>query len=123
MPVWVRRKKGKSISYKLDRKHGVIKTSLDGPPEQKAAVRAVLDLVEKTIPVSMIAIDAYETPEDQESPADERLDAALKNAAESLIKRSLESGDSAEQSRNKIMNLEPFFHYPDVIDEILERLA
>lgn len=123
IPVWIRRKTGMDILYRIDRKHAVIAAALDGPREQKAAVRAVLDLVEQTIPVTRITVDAYETPDALAASDKVALDPSLRSVAEMLISQYLESGETSDTARTRVMNLEPFFKHPEVIDEIILRLA
>jgi len=123
VPVWHRRKVGTSIRYTLNRKHAVLLEAMDGPKEQKQAVRRVLDLAQRTLPVAQIAVDAYEAPEGQADPDPGDVDGVIVDAARVMFKRFVDNGMDPQTAKTQLLNLEPFFNYPGVIEALFEEFA
>ena len=119
VPVWCRRKIGKRIEYRIDRTHPGIRSMLEDSP----SLRGLIKLIERTIPVPRIAIDAYENPDAQNTDATDNFDPDLQRVAELLIHQSLQNGQPARVVRQQLMNMEPFDQFPEAIDDLLERSA
>ena len=65
-PMWFQRVRHGKVSYEVNRHHPAVIQALENPTE--TTVRALLRLVEETIPVPQIAIDSSERPEEQSAP-------------------------------------------------------
>ena len=118
--VWAQKKRDNSISYVLNRDHEIIKAALSIPTEYRSNVKALLDLVERTIPVQQIVLDGYENPERQQDGDVGQLDGALVDAAQDLFLQYRENGTTVEEAKLRILCLEPFFNHPEVIEALSE---
>lgn len=113
-------KHGKTF-YKINRDHPIVRlalaTSSDGP-----AVRALLSLVEQTVPAPLIVINNAEAPDSLGIPysdAPRELQEAMKQMHEALI----EEGYTAVEAAHRLASMEPFQHHPAEIAAFIESVA
>ena len=120
--VWERYRKNQEIFYRINRKHDVVLGALDGPHDQRARVRALLELIEKTIPVPTIAVDAFERPDEQ---GDRRVDSLSSDeiqVAREVMRGHMENGESRDNSVARVMMLEPFAQHPELAEILTEEI-
>lgn len=65
---WKPGKRGGRVIYKIDREHPVVKAVLAEVGTTKPAFEAMLRIIEETVPVQQIWLDAAESPEDTAAP-------------------------------------------------------
>ena len=109
------------IRYRIDREHPSVKAVLDEADTLEPQIQAMLRIIEETIPVQRIWLDtteAHETPRTGfagESPVEiaEILNVLYKNMV-------LRKGCSPTLARERLLNTEPFNHYPDLVTALPE---
>jgi len=105
--------------YRIDEVHPVIKDVIDNAGPMLPAIRAMLRIIEETVPVQRIWLDtteAKETPRtgfSGEKP--EEVAAVLATIFRGLVDR---KGYSLEEAREKLRHTEPFQDYPDLVDAL-----
>lgn len=110
--VWEERVRHGKRFYCVNREHPLVKDALI-ESESKPKLRALLTLLEETVPVPMIAISNAENPDRQGVPF-EHLPAKELQLVLAEIYRSLRSGGlSAEDAKARIAVMEPFDRYPE----------
>jgi hypothetical protein len=104
------------IRYRIDQAHPAVSAVLAEAGELETQVRAMLRVLEETIPVQQIWLDtaeARETPRTgfAEEPADE-VQSVLAVMYRNLV---LRKGMSAELARHQLLHTEPFNNYPELV--------
>jgi len=112
------------IRYRLDLKHPSIASVLDDAGTLTPQIKAMLRVVEETIPVQRIWLD---TAEAKETPRIGFAGAELSEVASVLnvMYRNLVSrkGLSAAAARDRLSRTDPFHHYPDLVASLPDNLT
>jgi hypothetical protein len=104
------------IRYRIDDQHPAIRAVLDDAGDLSAPIRAMLRVIEETVPVQRIWLDtteARETPRTgfaDEPPAEVRL--VLMVIYRNLV---LRKGMSPHLAREQLLHTEPFNNHPDIV--------
>jgi hypothetical protein len=114
--AWVAEHFKGGVRYRIDREHPAVKAVLDEAGELAPQIRAMLRVVEETIPVQRIWLD---TTEGRETP---RTGFAGEPSAEvaavlAVMHRNmvLRKGLSPARARERLLGAEPFNHHPDLV--------
>lgn len=110
--VWQRRVRHGKTFYAVDREHPVVAAALAGP--DAARVGALLRLLEETVPVPLVALDAAERPEEQGAPFEGSPPAEVEAVARSVYDALRTSGHTAEQAVGRLLTMEPFNRFPEL---------
>lgn len=113
-------KNGKTF-YKINREHPLVRKVLE-VSEEREPVRALLALVEQTIPTPLIVINNAEMPDGfgrpfEDSPAD------LKAAMAQTFQALLEGGRTRPEAARALLTMEPFNQFPALVAIFLEEAA
>lgn len=102
--------------YRIDEKHPAVAAVLDGSGERLPLVRAMLRVIEETVPVQRIWLD---TAENKETPRTgfageppEAVVSVLKTLFADMVGR---RGMSAEAAKRTLMATEPFQNFPALV--------
>lgn len=113
------RKHGKT-HYQISRNHPLVRKALQDT-DDKAALNALLRLVEQTVPTPLIVLQNSQSPEETGAPFEGDL-AGLKEAMLATYRALLETGTAFEAAESLVL-MEPFSHYPEVVAEFLEEIS
>lgn len=116
--VWEQKVKHGRTMYSINRSHPLIRGLLNGAAPV-AQVRAVLRLLEETIPIPLIAINNSEKPDSHATPFEGK-DKDLRTVAAQVFRALVESGRSSAEAVAQLKTMEPFDLFPEVIDQIAE---
>lgn len=97
------------VIYRIDRQHPVVKAVLAEVGDSSAAVEAMLRIIEETVPVQQIWLDAAESPEDTSAPfhgAQSSERRIVVTTAYDAVRRNL--GLSHEQAVDRLRGWEEF---------------
>lgn len=113
-------KKGKTY-YKINREHPLVRKVLE-VSEDRESVRALIALVEQTIPAPLIVINNAEMPDGfgrpfEDSPSD------LKAAMAQTFQALLEDGRTRPEAARALVTMEPFSQFPELVAVFLEEIA
>lgn len=110
--------------YKIDEKHPAIAAALDASGEHAPLVKAMLRVIEETVPVQRIWLD---TAEHRDTPRTgfsgeppEAVVQVLQTLFEDMVGR---KAMSAEGARKSLLATEPFHNYPALIATLSESTA
>ncbi len=113
-PVWNERIRQGKRFYELNREHpllqAILKQQADG-----SSIYAALRLIEETVPVPLIALNEAEKPRDQARPY-ENAEEEVKVLLGRLYTDLTAAGRSATDTKKLLSLMEPFGHYPHLID-------
>jgi Histidine kinase-, DNA gyrase B-, and HSP90-like ATPase len=116
--VWKHLIKHGKTFYKISREHPLVKKVLSDATDP-AALRALLNLIEQTVPAPLIVIKSAESPDALGQPFEDST-SELKQAMEAVFSAMIEAGrDRAEAARTLVL-MEPFNHHPDLVAAFLE---
>jgi len=111
--VWTQKIKHGSVEYQLNRSHPLIKQAIDTADGNRKLLNAVLQLIEQTVPVPLIALNNSEQPDSHPVPY-----ANASSAVENLLRMTHEAlrigGATPQQARQKLLSTEPFMYYPEL---------
>jgi hypothetical protein len=104
------------MRYRLDHQHPAVRAVLDEAGDLAAPIRAMLRVIEETVPVQRIWLD---TTEGRETPRTGFAGEPLSEAHTVLmvIYRNLvlRKGVSPQLAREQLLHTEPFNNYPDIV--------
>ena len=102
--------------YRIDEKHPAVAAALEAGAEQVSLIRAMLRVIEETVPVQRIWLD---TAEHRDTPRTgftgeppEAIVQVLRTLFEDMVGR---KGMSAEDARKALLSTEPFQNYPALV--------
>jgi hypothetical protein len=107
------------LRYRLDLAHPVISETLLEAGELAAQIRAMLRVIEETVPVQRIWLDTSEQRETPRTgfagaPASD-VDAVLTVIYRNMV---LRKGVSCAEARSALKQMEPFSNYPVLVDAL-----
>jgi hypothetical protein len=107
--------------YKLNKSHALLKKVMANT-EDKAALRALLSLIEQTVPAPLIVINNAEAPDSLGLPFADSPGGVEKAMAE-VYQAFLEEGSSSKEAGKRLVRSEPFQHFPEILAAFLESIA
>lgn len=115
-PTWKARKQGGAFRYTINRKHPLVLQAEKDDVDRRTSVRALIDLIERSLPVERIAYDAYRDGESIGNPESETPSGDLLNAARAFLDKLVEGGTPIAEAKAALLAVEPFSSYPDVVE-------
>lgn len=109
-PVWVEKQKDGKRYYEINQEHPFI-ASMD-----LKAVKPLIRLLEETLPVPLIVINESENPDSFFRPFEK---VVASNELKELLKtvyKSLLNTNTPEQAKRRLLLIEPFNEYPELIE-------
>lgn len=109
-PVWIEKQKDGKRYYEINQEHPFI-SSMD-----LKAIKPLIRLLEETLPVPLIVINESENPDSFFRPFEK---VAASNELKELLKtvyNSLLNTNTPEQAKSKLLLIEPFNEYPELIE-------
>lgn len=104
--------------YKIDRKHILIKKMLSNAGKTRPELEATLRFLEETVPVQKIWLNTSEENADYAKPYED-LDYEIVFAdLHRVWKILLTTGIGRNEAKLKIRTMEPFNHYPELIEQL-----
>ncbi len=118
--AWKPVKRGNKNFYAINREHPLVRRALDVPDEHRQAVKALLTLLEETVPVEQIWVDKADKPDDHGKPFEGAKEKDLIEVLNQLYIVLRNSGFSAAEARRRIMAMDPFGNYPEMVDNLTD---
>jgi Histidine kinase-, DNA gyrase B-, and HSP90-like ATPase len=112
--TWQQRVHHGKVSYVVNRDHPAVVEALDNPSPKN--VRALLQIVEATVPVPLISITSAERPEDQASPFEGVSSKNVSNLAVELYKSFRRRGSDHFAARDRVLTTDPFQYFPELAE-------
>jgi hypothetical protein len=120
--AWKAIESPRGVSYRIDRSHPAVRRVLEAQRVDAAWVDQMLQVIEATVPVQRIWMDAAEQAEirgaGRDSEADPVILAALRSLYTHLVR---DLGVDSQEAKQKLRQVEPFNVYPDEIDALSEQ--
>lgn len=104
------------VRYRIDEMHPSVAAVIEACSDRKHLVRAMLRVIEETIPIQRIWLDTAENKDTPRTGFDGEPNEAVIEVASVLFNDLLErKGLSAEEARKSMLQTEPFQKYPSLI--------
>lgn len=116
--VWEKRVRHDRVFYKVNRNHPVVKDALGVPPQARQKVRALLELVENTIPLEAIVVENAENPDSFGQTEEWEFMKNLEQKAMDLFKAFRHEGMGPREAFERVASIEPFDRLPGVLAKI-----
>jgi hypothetical protein len=120
--VWEKKVRHGKIFYSLNRQHPLIKEVLENSDENNPAIRALIRLIEETIPVPLIAINNSENPDKQVKPFEKIPSEELIEVMTEVYKSLIVSGLTIPEAQKRLAVMEPFNYYPEFVVNFIESI-
>jgi Histidine kinase-, DNA gyrase B-, and HSP90-like ATPase len=120
--VWLRKVRHGKIFYEINREHPVVKELLDETSGKQGELSALLRLIEETVPVPYVVMNNAERPDSHAAPYEGVASTELAALLNLIIEALLRDGLTPLQVRERLVFLEPFSLYPEVVEAAIERI-
>jgi hypothetical protein len=119
--AWDKKLRRGKVFYGVNQEHPLVQEVLKLPDVYQPAIRALLRLLEETVPVQQIWIDNTE-PEKQAQPFDDTPSEQVLEVMVEIYRALRKSGMTQEQARDRILKMEPFQHFDTLIKTLSDQL-
>ncbi len=114
--AWLPTMRDGKLHYTVDRGHALTKLVLnEATPTQRTSIEAMLRLLEATIPVQQIWLDAAEQPDRHGTPFEGETPAHVRTVMLQLYRALRADGISPSIARQRISTMEPFNAMPALV--------
>lgn len=115
-PVWQEKIYRDKRYYQINREHPVIQEVMSKAGNVRKEIKALLTLIQETVPVDLIMIRQSENPEAQGEPFGGENHGEVKKLIRRMYESLLQKGKTSEEAKGIIFNIEPFNAYPQYIE-------
>ncbi len=119
--VWAARIHNDFVSYRIDRDHPVVRRARQASSKARGAVDALLRLVEETVPVAAIVMDARDRPDAARGPFDGR-EGEVRSMLRDTFAAMTDAGAQPRDALRMLATREPFLDHPQLIAALAEEL-
>lgn len=117
-PFWIEKVRHGKRFYQLNRNHPILKELFIQAETTKLQIENVLQFIEETVPIPLIALQENENENPHGQPFEGKNHDTILNIMSSMYKKMISDGIESEMAKARIANIEPFDYYL----EYLERL-
>jgi Histidine kinase-, DNA gyrase B-, and HSP90-like ATPase len=103
------------ISYRVNRDHPLVKATMSELGPRREAVEMLLRTVEETIPAPMIALDLSQSPDSTAIPFEGAETSEVLTVLARIYGVLREDGLSDQEARARLLGMEPFDHFPELV--------
>ncbi len=115
--LWEQKVRRGKVFYRVNREHPVVAAMMQSCGEK---TRALLHLLEETIPIAIITKDWMEDPTKQSAPFDDKTSPEMLLVLKQVYFGLTASGSTPQQAKIALLSMEPFHQFPDIIASIGE---
>jgi hypothetical protein len=120
--IWTSVRRQDSLRYCLDRTHPLVQQVIEsaGTPRD---VEVLFRLIEETVPIQQIWIDAAEQPDGHAAPFQGASEAEVAELLGVMFTAMLEHGYRIPEALDHLAAMEPFRSYPGLVADLRERVG
>ena len=119
---WDKKLRRGKVFYAVNHEHPLVQEALSLPDTCQPVIRALLRLLEETVPVQQIWIDNSTEPDKQAQPFDGIPSKQVLEVMIEIYRALRKSGMTQEQSRDRILTMEPFQHFEALVKTLSDQL-
>ncbi len=106
------------LGYRIRREHPLVRFVMDRQGTDPKPLHALLRLLEETVPVQRIWLDAAEKPEAHAAAFESDPPAKVVEVLEELFKALRADGESVDSARQRILTMKPFEQYTKFVNAL-----
>jgi len=115
---WLATTSGGRPKYRIDRSHPLVAELLRLAGQNAALAEAALQVIEETVPVQRIWLDAAEKPDTHLLPFEDRTTTDVKRLIQQTYEACRAGGMTSQEALDQLRRREEFREYEELIDEI-----
>lgn len=113
--AWQQGKRKDRVVYTVNREHPLVARALAAAGESRPVIDAMLRLLEETVPVRQIWLDAAEQPDGHSKPFEAVPENEVKGVMVQVYAALRQTGLTPQESRERVASMEAFAAYPQLI--------
>lgn len=113
--AWKPGRRKDKVVYSVNREHPLVARALKTSGEARSLVEAMLRLLEETVPVRQIWLDAAEQPDGHSRPFEAVPEGEVKGVLTQVYAALRATGLTPQESRERVASMEAFAGYPQLI--------
>jgi hypothetical protein len=113
--VWNRLIKRGKIFYRVNREHPLVRQALEELGGRSDDIETLLRMIEETVPTPLIALDVSEKPDEQSTPFESSAQLEVVAVLARVYRALRDGGLSDSDARVRLLGMEPFNHFPDLV--------
>ncbi len=113
--VWNQEKKHGRVTFRINRELPLVADLLQLSPKQRSKVKALLRLIEETIPVPLIILESSEHPDTQSLPFEGSSPSEVLEVMEEVYVSLRMRGIPSTQAKERLIAIEPFQEFKELI--------
>jgi hypothetical protein len=118
---WEKKLMRGKVFYVANQEHPLVQEALSLPNNCQPVIRALLRLLEETLPVQQIWMDNSSEPEKQAQPFDGSPSEQVVEVMLQIYYALRKSGMTQEQARDRILTMEPFQHFESLVKTLSDQ--
>ena len=115
--LWEQKVRRGKVFYQINRRHPIVAEMMQSCGEK---TRALLHLLEETIPIATITKDWAEDPKQQSAPFDDKTSPEMLSVLKQVYHSLRTAGSTPQQAKIVLLNMEPFHQFPAIIASLDE---
>lgn len=119
---WDKKLRRGKVFYVVNQEHPLVQEIQKLPAAYQPVIRALLRLLEETVPVQQIWIDNSTEPGKQPQPFDGTPSEQILEVVIEIYRALRRSGMTQEQARDRILTMEPFQHFESLVKTLSDQL-
>ena len=120
--IWDKKIMRGKIFYSINKEHPLVQEIFNIPNNYQPLIRALLRLLEETVPVQQIWLDNPVEPEKQAQPFDEIPSDQVIEIMIEIYRALRKTNLTQEQARDRILAIEPFQHFESLVKTLSDQL-
>lgn len=113
--LWKPVKRGKKSFYTVNREHPLVVRAMEVAGEDQGTLRALLRLLEETVPVEQIWLDKADAPDSHGKPFESAREKELVDIMSQVFAVLRREGFSISEARRRLLAMEAFADYPEIV--------
>jgi hypothetical protein len=107
--------------YSINREYPLIADILRNSGNSKKKIQAMFRIIEETVPVPLIILNGSNNPDKIQRPFEDTPSEDLKKVLAELWNSMTDSGLSPEETKKRLVHMEPFSDYPEFVTEFIRK--
>ena len=120
--TWLKKVKHDKVFYSINLEHPLVKEALNISTENRQVIKALLRLIEETVPVQQIWLDNAENSEQHSQPFERVPSKEVREVMTQIYNALIKSGLSPKDAERRLITMEPFQHFAEIVDSLSEEI-
>jgi Histidine kinase-, DNA gyrase B-, and HSP90-like ATPase len=121
--AWRTARRGDKVFYEVNRDHPLVSRALEVPRDYRPVVQALLRLLEETVPVQQIWIDAAREPESQRRPFEKVAENDVAEVMAQVYRALRRGGMARDAALRKLSAMEAFADFPHLVASLPDKTS